>query len=88
MQRKKEKKLRPSMRENKRYLLLENAEKENVEKAILDYIGILGFSRASPVFIGRDILAVNRKSLNEIKAGFALAGIKIRRVSGTLAGLQ
>ena len=87
VERKREKKLKPSMRENKRYLLVE-AGKEEIEKAILDYIGILGYGKTSPVFIKKDVLSVNREMLNEIRASFALAGIKIKRVSGTLKGLQ
>ena len=85
--RKKERNLKSSMRENKRYLLVDRG-REEVEKAILDYVGILGFSKSSPVFISSRIFAVNREMLNEIRAGFALAGIKILRVSGTIKGLN
>jgi len=87
MQRKKEKILRPSLRENKRYLLIESS-KTQVEQAILDYIGILGFSKASPMFISNQILAINREMLNEVRASLLLAGIKVKKVSGTLAGLK
>jgi RNase P/RNase MRP subunit POP5 len=87
MQRKKEKNIRPSMRENRRYLYIEG-NREEIEKAILDYIGILGFSKASPVFISKDVFAVNREMINEIRAALALAEIKIKRVSGTIKGLS
>jgi len=87
MKRKKEKSLKKSMRDRKRYLLLENASKKDVEKAILDYIGILGWAKASPVFVKSGILAVNRQQLEEIKASFELAKIKIKKISGTLKGL-
>ena len=41
------KNLKPSMRENKRYLLVKGKNlKENIEKAILEFIGVLGMSRA------------------------------------------
>jgi len=90
--RKKEKNLKPSLRENKRYLLLEgNAskeDKEKVEKAILDYIGILGYAKTSPMWIRNNVLAVNMEELNEVKAALLLAGIKVKRVSGTLRGLN
>ena len=87
-ERKREKSLKPSLRENKRYLLLEgNISKEEAEKAILDYIGILGFSKAGVMWVG-NILAVNREQVNEVKAGLLLAGIKVRKVSGTLKGLR
>lgn len=81
-----EKKLKPSLRENKRYLLVEASRKE-VEDAILKFIGVLGYAKASPVFV-KNALAVNRESLNSIKAALCLAGIKVKRVSGTLKGLR
>ena len=87
VKRKKEKNLRKSMRERKRYLLVEG-EKEQVEKAILDYVGILGWAKACPVFVSHNILAVNREELERIKASFELAGIKIRKISGTLKSLK
>ena len=86
--RKKEKSLKPSLRENKRYLLLEgNISKEDVEKAILDYIGILGFSKAGVMWVG-NVLAVNRQEVDKVKAGLLVVGIKVKRVSGTLKGLR
>ena len=81
-----EKKLKPSFRENKRYLVV-NAGKEKVEKAILDFIGILGYSKAGVAWPAKSILAVNREKLNEVKASLAFVGIKISKISGTIAGL-
>ncbi len=81
-----EKKLKPSMRENKRYLVV-NAGKEKVEQAILEGIGILGYSKAGVIFIKPEIIAVNREMLNEVKASLALDGVKISKISGTIAGL-
>lgn len=82
-----EKKLKPSMRENKRYLLT-NASKEKAEKAILDFLGILGYAKAGVVFTSNNVVAVNRKELDKIRAAFELADIKVRRVSGTIKGLK
>ncbi|MBS3073063.1 hypothetical protein J4477_04475 [Candidatus Pacearchaeota archaeon] len=84
------KSLKPSMKENKRYILLNgNFSKEDAEKAILRYIGILGYSKASPVFVSKNILSVNRNELEKVKASFALVKeIEIARVSGTLKGLK
>ncbi len=81
-----EKKLKPSFRENKRYLVV-NAGKEKVEKAILDFIGILGYSKAGIIWIKENVLAVNREALNNVKASLAFAGIKVSRISGTIKGL-
>ncbi len=88
-----EKKLRPTLRENKRYLLLDgNFVIDDIEKAILDYIGVLGYAKAGISFVRKDnkvILAVNREMLNEIRASLVLSDktINVRRVSGTINGL-
>ncbi len=86
------KRLNPSARVKRHYILLDFSEKAEAEKIILDYIGILGWARASPIFLeskGRIILAVERKSVNDIGAAFESAGRgKILRVSGTLKGLE
>ena len=85
-------KQKPSARINRRYLLLEAPSKNEIEKTILDYIGILGWANAAPQFVetGKNfILAIERKSLNNVRAAFELspAKIKILKVSGTLKGL-
>lgn len=87
-------KLNPSSRMKKRYLLLNAGGKESVEKAILDYIGVLGWAKASPIFVesknGRVILAVNRKEVESVRAAFEISDSKIivLNVSGTLKGLE
>jgi len=87
--------LRPTMRENKRYLLIRGKNlKENIEKAILEFVGILGYSKASPAFIKTEkdyaILSINREAINEVRSSFAIFSdqIKVERVSGTLKGLK
>jgi len=87
-------KLKPSMKIKRRYLLINAESKEKVEKAILDYIGILGWAKAVPFFVKSDgnkiILAVSRESLNDVRASFELCkeSINVLRVSGTLKGLE
>ena len=88
------KSLKPSIRENKRYLLVEgNNIKVNVEKAILDFIGILGMSKTGLSFIksSKDsaIIRVNREVVNEIRASFSVfkEKISVKKISGTLKGL-
>lgn len=85
-----QKRLKPSMRERKRYLLLEGkVSKKDIETIILDYIGILGYAKAGVSFVKKNVLAVNRGSLNEIRAAFSVSplNIKVKKVSGTLKGL-
>ena len=83
--------LLPSHRENKRYLLLEGKNlKKNVEKAILEYTGTLGMSKCGLSFIKDNIICVNRKAIDLVKASFAIFPEKIQvlRISGTLKGLS
>lgn len=82
-----EKKLKPSMRENKRYILTDKG-KEQVEKAILDFIGILGYGKAGISFISDKILACNREEVDKIRGALVSAGIRVIRVSGTIKGVR
>lgn len=86
-------KLKPSDRIDRRYLKIKG-KRSNIEKAILEFIGVLGWAESSPLFVSEVadevILAVNRKALTKVKAALALAKdeLKILRVSGTLKGLN
>ncbi len=84
-------KLKPSARPDRRYLLIEARSKEEIEKAILDYIGVLGWAKAAPVFVDSKeiVLCVNRKEVDNVRAALELSerDIKVRKVSGTLKGL-
>lgn len=86
--------LKPSLRENKRYLFVKGKNlKENIEKAILDFIGVLGMSKTGLHWVktGKDfaIISVNRESINEVRASFCVCPekISVEKVSGTLKGL-
>ena len=83
------------MREKKRYLLVKGKNlKENVEKSILDFIGVLGMSKAGLEWIKTSsdsaIIAVNRKSVDHVRASFAVwpDKIDVEKVSGSLKGLR
>ncbi len=88
--------LKPSHREKKRYILItgKDADEKIIEETILEFIGVLGYAEASPQFIknsqGKIILAVNRESLNKIRASFLMSEkeLKIINVSGTLKKLK
>ena len=87
--------LKPSLRENKRYLFVNGKNlKENIEKSILDFIGVLGMSKTGLHWVktGKDfaIISVNRESVNNIRASFAVwpKKITVEKVSGTLKGLK
>ena len=78
------------MREKKRYLLLEgNFSKKEIEEIIMKYVGILGYAKASPMWIDGKILAINRSEINYIRGAFVLSKkVSVKKVSGTLKGLK
>ena len=87
--------LKPSMRENKRYLLVRGKNlRENIPKAILEFIGVLGMSKTGMEFIkeAKDnaIIAINREAINNVRASLCVFHEKmsVERVSGTLKGLR
>lgn len=87
-------KIKPSMKVKRRYILLAGSKGE-VEKTVLDYIGILGWAKAGCVFVewknkGEVVLAVDRKEIDNVRAGIEVSdsSIRILRVSGTLKGLE
>lgn len=89
--------LKPSHREKKRYLLIKgkDADKKIIEETILEFIGVLGYAEACPQFIKSEdkdkiILAVNRKSVDKIRASFVMSqkDLEIVRVSGTIKKLS
>jgi len=83
--------LRPSMKENKRYLLLKgNNLKSSVEKSILEFIGVLGMSKCGLNWIKSNIISINREMVDNVRASFAVSpsAIEVLKVSGTLKGLK
>lgn len=82
------------MRENKRYLLVKgkNLDK-NIEKSILEFVGVLGMSKTALNFIksGKEsaIISINRETVDSVRASFAVFSeeISVEKVSGTLKGL-
>jgi RNase P/RNase MRP subunit POP5 len=84
-------KTKPSAKVKRRYLLVEGS-RASVERVILDYIGILGWARASPEFLslgGKLVLSVDRGEIDSVRAAFEASDsrAKIKKVSGTLKGL-
>lgn len=86
--------LKPSMKENKRYLLIRgNSLKQNVEKAILDFIGVLGMSKCGLSWIKSSadsaVICVNREMVDSVRASLVVWSEKMEivKVSGTLRGL-
>ncbi len=87
--------LKPAMREKKRYLLVEGRDlKKNVEKAILDFIGVLGMSKTGLGWIKENkdsaIISVNRDMADSVRASLVVwpKKMEVKRISGTLKGLK
>ena len=88
------KSLKPSMRENKRYLFIEGKDlKKNVERAILDFVGVLGFSKIGLDWIKENensgIISINREMVDSVRASICIfpKKMEVKKVSGTLKGL-
>lgn len=94
MEKRKRLKLKPSQRDKRRYFILNTSESAKVRKALLDYLGILGSAKADYKEIrikeikGKVVGSCLRNSLEEVRAGVALAGISVEKVSGTIKGLS
>ncbi len=86
-------KLKPSVRDKRRYLLIVEKSEKKIEDAILNYIGVLGFAKSAYMKVKNDefpdriIGSCLRKSLIDVKSSLALAGIKVEKVSETIKGL-
>lgn len=87
--------LRPSHKENKRYLFVKGKNlKENIEKAILEFSGKLGMSKCGLSFIKTEkdsvIISINREAVDLVRASLAVfpEKIEVLKVSGTLKGLK
>jgi len=85
--------LKPSARDNRRYLLIDSVNHKSIENAILKYIGILGYSKAAFMFVKSDkfenkiIGSCLRKSLIDVKSALLLSDIKVEKVSETIKRL-
>ena len=84
-------KLKPSQRDNRRYFLVKKTSKD-IEKIILEYLGILGSAKANYLEVknlsDKIVGSVDRKSLDDVRSALALSGISIEKVSGTIKGLE
>ncbi len=81
----------PSQRDNRRYFLCNSSDKEKIEKAILEYIGVLGYAQSNFMFLdikGKLVCSCKRESLEKIRASLAWKAIKIQKVSGTIKSLE
>ena len=80
-------KLLPSLKEKKHYLVFKG-EKEKAEKALFEFLGILGMAKANPQVIimkeGRGIIMFNREYADDIKSALAFSGIHTLGISGTI----
>jgi RNase P/RNase MRP subunit POP5 len=85
-------KLKPSARDKRRYFIVECDSNEKIEKAILEYIGVLGFAKSAYKFVksekGKIVGSCLREELNNVRAALFMAGFSIKKVSGTIAGLD
>ena len=93
---KKLKRLLPTLKDKKHYVVfsVDATDKKDatdkLDKAVLDYLGILGYAKSGVFFIDfnsekqKAIIAVNRKFVSDVKASLVFARFKCLGVSGTL----
>ena len=88
------KNLKPSARENKRYLFVRGKNlKDNIEKAILEFVGVLGLSKCGLSFVKSEkdsaIICINREAGDSVRASLCVfpEKMEVLKVSGTLRGL-
>jgi len=88
--------LKPSHREKKRYLLIKGKDvsKKNIEGALLEFVGVLGFAEVGPMFVKIDkssiVLAINRNSLDRVRTSFLMSkkDMNIVKVSGSVGKVK
>lgn len=87
-------KLKPSARDKRRYLLIDEKSNEKIEETLLKYLGIIGFAKTAylPVkhhnFKNKTIGSCLRKELLNVKTALTFEGIKIEKVTETIKRLQ
>jgi RNase P/RNase MRP subunit POP5 len=76
-------------------LLIEGSDlKKNVEKAILDFVGVLGFSKLGLSWIDEKndsgIISINREMVDVVRASICVfpKKMEVKKVSGTLKSLR
>jgi len=90
------KSIKPSHRERKRYLLIKGTDisKGNIEKVILEFIGVLGYAESGVTFVKVNktsvILAVNRDAVEKIRSSFLMSkkDLEIVKVSGSVKNVK
>lgn len=84
--------LKPSVRDKRRYFIVSTGDNKKVEAAILEYVGVLGMAKSNYMFVKKRgdhlVGSCGRDMLNDVRASLAFKGLKIDKVSGTLAGLE
>jgi RNase P/RNase MRP subunit POP5 len=79
--------LKPTMREKKYYLVV-NSGFNDVEKAVLKYLGVFGLAKSGLIFVasnnGKCVFAADRKMVNCIKSAVSFSGLKCLYVSGVV----
>ena len=88
--------LKPSHRERKRYLLVKGRDvsKNNIEKIILEFIGVLGYAKAGISFVKINkasvIIAVNRETVDKIRTSFLMSkkDLNIVKISGSVKNVK
>lgn len=94
MKKLKQLKLKPSARDKRRYLLVNEPSEEKIKKGILEYIGILGFAKSlfmkvkTKKFPSKSVISCSRKELKNVHSSLVLSKIKVEKIANTIKGLE
>lgn len=84
----------PTLKEKKRYMELTtlkgNIDEKEIKESLINYLGLLGYSKGGIFFPKNDILRCNSSSLTDVKAGlsFSKQQIIIKNVSGNIGRVK
>ena len=84
------KRLLPSLREKKRYIVFETNNPNKIESALKDFLGVLGMSKVNPEVMkdkfkkNRGIIRINHAYKDEVITALSLVNVKVIGVSGIL----
>lgn len=87
-------KLKPSSKDKRRYLLINEISNKKIEDAILRYIGELGFAKSAymqikiPELKNKIVGSCLRKELINVKTALSIEGIKVEKVAETIKKLK
>jgi len=80
-------KLPSTLREKRHYIIVKKIEDVKIKNALMDYLGIINYAKASPKLIKLDdkiAISIERDFVHIAKTALLLSKIPVLKVTGTL----